>query len=492
MSQSSRVLTRFNRAAGLILDGLFGASSRGGARRIAYAAYLGLFLLGAALWGYLLNWGDISFGLHDWAEGTGHRLAFLQNAVRGGQLPLHMPDGSALRNITDRFLAIPDTIFSPQLVLLSFMPLGRFVLANTLLLYAAGFAGLLMLGRRLRLSAFSFGAVFFLFNFNGHVTDHIVVGHMHWAGYFLLPFFMLLILQALEGGIGWRWVLQLAVVMLSIFLQGAYHLFVMALIFLGLCGLAIPRLARPAALGVVFSILLSLGRILPPALEAGRFDTEFLSGFETVGQLIQAFTQLRVPTPEQVFSRSSLTPLGWWEIDHFIGVVGLGFVLGYGLVFGLLRSPPEARLRELAAPMAAMMVLAIGRVYKVINLLGIPLISSQRVATRFVIFPLLFLLVLAGFNVQRHLEQRGSSGAVRLLALALLGVGAHDLWQHVKLWRFERMFDLFANLPVDLSGEVVANHPDPAYGLTLGIGWGVALVTLAALGYAAARESRAA
>jgi hypothetical protein len=67
----------------------------------------------------------------------------------------------------------------------------------------------------------------------------------------------------------------------------------------------------------------------------------------------------------------------------------------------------------------------------------------------------------------------------------------NDLWQHAKLWRFERMFELFANLQVDLTGEFIANHPDPAYALALGIGWAVAALTLIALVYLAARESRA-
>jgi hypothetical protein len=472
--------------------GLFEAAPRGLGRWASYAWYLGLLVLGAALWGYLLNWGDISFGLHDWAEGTGHRLAFLQTAVRSGMLPLHMPDGSALRNLTDRFAAIPDTLLSPQVLLLGFMQLGPFVLANTLLLYACGFVGLLLVARQLRLSAFAFGVVFFLFNFNGHITDHVVVGHMHWAGYFLLPYFVLLVMRALDGATGWRWTLMLSLVMLLTFLQGASHLFVMALIFLGLCALASRRMIRPAVLGIGFSILLSLGRILPPALESGKFDTEFLSGFETAGQMLEAFVTLRVPIPEQVFSRSPLSPLGWWEIDQFVGVVGLVFLVVYGLLFAWLRHPPEGRQRGLAGPLVAMTVLSIGRIYEPINLLGIPLISSQRVATRFIIFPVLFLVVFAASNLQRHLEERGASRAARSLALALLGVGAHDLWQHIKLWRVDRMFGLFTELPVDLTGELVANHPDPPYFLALGIGWAVAGLTLLALIYLAARESPAA
>jgi hypothetical protein len=200
--------------------------------------------------------------------------------------------------------------------------------------------------------------------------------------------------------------------------------------------------------------------------------------------------QLRLPIPEQAFSNSPLSPLGWWEIDHYVGVLGLAFILVYGVLIPWLDRPPETRSRVLAAPILAMTVLSIGRLFEPINALGIPLISSQRVSTRFMILPLLFLLVLAGSKLQRRLERSGASLGAQALGLALLAVGAQDLWQHIKLWRYERMFGLFADLPVDLSGEVVANHSDPAYTLALGIGWGVALLTLVALVYAAVRESR--
>ena len=161
-----------------VVGGLFEVAPTGVGRWASAGWYVALFLAGAVLWAYILNWGEIHFGRGDWAEGTGHRLAFLQNAVRSWQLPLHMPDGSALRNVTDRFMSTPDTILSPQVLLLGVLNLGSFVLANTLLLYAAGFTGMFLLARRLGLSAFAFGVVFVLFSLNGHITDHIVVGHI--------------------------------------------------------------------------------------------------------------------------------------------------------------------------------------------------------------------------------------------------------------------------------------------------------------------------
>jgi hypothetical protein len=472
------------------VGGLFGVAPAGVGRWASVGWYLAIFVVGAVLWAYILNWGEIHFGLGDWAEGTGHRLAFLQNAVRSRQLPLHMPDGSALRNVTDRFISTPDTILSPQVLLLGVLDLGPFVLVNTLLLYAIGFVGMFLLGRRLGLSAFAFGVVFVLFALNGHITDHVVVGQMHWVGYFLLPFFVHLILDAVDGRAGWSWVLKIALALFFMFLQGAYHLFVMSLIFLLLCAVSSRRLAGPALIAVVFSILLSLGRILPPGLEAGRFDSEFLSGFTTVGQMLSAFVELREPIPEQVFAQSLLSRLGWWEIDHFLGVLGLAFVVGYGLIYAWISRDAEVRYRALSVPIFAMAFLSIGRIFKVVNALGIPLLSSQRVSTRFVVFSLIFLLVVAGRNLQAHLGRLTRARLGKALCLALFGLGFHDLWQHIKLWRVDRMPDLFRNLEIDLTGEFVANHPDPAYAAALGIGWGIALLSLGVLMWLSLRGYR--
>ena len=121
-----------------------------------------LLLLGLLVWGYFLNFGSIPFDYHDWAEINAPRIAFLKDAVTKGLLPLHMPDASALRGFTDRFMALPDVILSPQIILLRWLSVGDFVLVHTWLLYAIGFLGLFVLKQHLQLSLFSFTWLFFL------------------------------------------------------------------------------------------------------------------------------------------------------------------------------------------------------------------------------------------------------------------------------------------------------------------------------------------
>ncbi len=452
---------------------------------------IGLTVGGALLWAYILNWGRINFLYSDWAEGMGHRLAFLQDAVRTGQLPLNMPDPSALRNITDRYLAIPDTIISPQVLLLKFMAPGTFVVANTLLLYAAGAWGLWRLARRYRWSPVVFTFVFLIFNFNGHITDHMVVGHIHWAGYFLLPWFVLLILQAVEAAPGWRWILKLDVLLLLVFLQGAFHLFVMALMFMGLLALTRRRLFAPLLKAGFLAGLVCAVRILPPALESGKFDLAFLSGFDSAFQLLSSTVDLKLAVQSEVFRSTPLNPLGWWELDHYIGLVGLLFVGLLGVGMWVRQQGQARRYRALILPSLVMTVLSIGRIYEPINRLGIPLLSSQRVSSRFFIFAMLFLLVLAGIHLQRLIESGRVSRWARLGLVGALPVLANDLWQHEKLWRVAHLPDIFNARDVNLSLAYVANHPDPPYAAALIIGLAISLLTLAFLGWKAYRERTA-
>jgi hypothetical protein len=108
-------------------------------RWITWGWLIGLYITGLLLWGYFLHWGGINFNIDDWLDISGTRLAFLRDAVRSGQLPLHISDPATLGGITDRFLAIPDEILSPQVFLLRFISIGRFVFVDVGMLYSLGF-----------------------------------------------------------------------------------------------------------------------------------------------------------------------------------------------------------------------------------------------------------------------------------------------------------------------------------------------------------------
>ncbi len=278
-----------------LVEALFSYDAERKRRWLTFVWLAGLILAGALLWAKFLNFGDIPMDYLDWAEISGPRLAFLQNAVQTGQLPLHVNESSALRVDTDRLMSVADMILSPQVLLLGVLSIGQFALANILILYAIGAAGLLWLRRRFRLSLLVFTVLFLLFNFNGHILSHLSVGHANWGGgYLLFPWLVVLTFQLLDGGQGWKWVLNLALLLFFMFLNGAFHPYVWAFIFLGLVGICSWKHMGLVVKGLLAALLLSMVRILPIALESGKLGGEFITGYVTLTHLVQAMV---LPTP---------------------------------------------------------------------------------------------------------------------------------------------------------------------------------------------------
>ena len=446
----------------------------------------GLFFTGAGLWFFFLDGGNLNFDFLDWAEVNGPRMAIMQDAARQGILPLHTNNPSGLRGVTDRFLAIADTPFSPQFYALKFLSLGQFMLFNTLLLYAVGFVGLLLLHHQQRLSLFVTTILFLLFNFNGHITSHLAVGHTNWTGHFLLPFFVLLALQLVEKPWGWRWVCSLALTMLAIFLQGDFHLYVWCLIFLGILGIAYPRLLPAVLTGGVAIALVSMARILPPILELGKMDSEFKNGFSSVLDIVAALGVLSGPEVSyQGLNILNLTAV--WEKDTYTGLVGLAFLAIFGMYRALkARSEKNESANpyyKLLAPSLLLTILSYGTLYKVIALLApIPIFSGERVTSRFLIVPVVVVASVGAIYLQRLIDQREHSPLEKLVYLSLVFLLGLDLLQHLKLWRIEEisaMVELFPKIPFDPAAHGAITRVDLPYSNAILAG---GLVSLAALG----------
>jgi hypothetical protein len=450
-----------------------------------------LYVMGILLFGKFLNWGNIPFDWLDWAEVNAPRLAFIRNAVLEGVLPLHMADTSALRGVTDRFLTVPDPILSPQILLFKFLDVGPFVLVHILLLYTLGNWGLLWFRRRYQLSLAALTAVFLLFNFNGHILAHLSVGHVTFAGYFLFPWFLVLVFQlVVDGRQGWVWVAKMAMLLFAIWLQGAFHQYIWALMFLGLIGLTSWKAFGQALKAGIATLLLSMVRILPPAMMLGQYDDEFLGGYPTVWEALRSMVAIVFPAESIEAPRNMLNVLAWWEFDLYLGLIGAAFLLYFGLGRWLKGKHPEHAYPALLLPVVVLFVFSIGRVYRLVRLLPIPLLSGERASIRMIILPAVTLLILAAIEFQAWLRERGSEPILQLSGLGLLFLLGHDLWQHLKVWQVTNAVEAFPVARVDLALRVVGNHPDPAYTNLLALGAIVSLVTLAALIVLWVRERR--
>jgi hypothetical protein len=447
---------------------LFQGSNKTGGLELGWIAIL--WLIGLFLFGQFFNWGNIPFDFHDWAEISAPRIAFVQDAVKTGQLPLHMPDGSALRNVTDQYLALPDVILAPQMLLLAVLPVGWFVLVNVWLMYSFGLLGLIHLWKRLRLSPVVFAILFFIFNFNGSILTHFGVGHVNYTGYFLYPILFILLMDMaeseepfnLKSRAAWRWLAGYAFLLFFMLLNGSFHQFIWALMLTGLAGLFRWRNFWQSMAGIIAAGLLSAFRLLPPALHLGQFDSEFLSGYPSIIDVWTALTGL--VSPDKAFAHTGqLTNLGWWEFDLFIGLTGAVFLLVFGIGWWLTNHDAPDWLKTLAGPSLVLFVFSMGSLYKIVMYIPIPLINGERVSARLVTLPFVLLMLAAVYGFQRFIGEKGKTVLWQWIGLAGLFLLAHDLWQNVKLWRVNVAAQYFPVTPVNLAIKVVSNHADLAY-----------------------------
>jgi hypothetical protein len=385
-----------------------------------------------------------AFTREDWPKEYRY-ASILQQAVRQGGVPYFIS-----RPIhTRRFLALPEVTWSPQVVLLRVLEPGPFVLANTWLLYSVGFLGLVALERRLRLGMLPFTFVFLLFFLNGHVTAHLAVGHSMWAAHFLLPWFCLAVLVLAEDPSHRRAPLAVALVLFVMLLQGGFHLFVWCVMLVGLLGLFDRRKLRGVAEALVWAAALALCRLAPAYFLLDRKDQAFISGVPSLSVLWRGLVSL-VP-PSAALEGGRFGQLNSWEYDHYIGLVGLAWLLFFG-VWRAWRGPRHPSL-GLLSPLVVMALLSLGDLYAPWNALPIPLLSAERVSSRLLLLPLLFLVLFSARRMREWLDghPRGIRRALAIVgALAL----AASLLSHSRLWRLESSEPLLPERHGNLAIEI--------------------------------------
>lgn len=434
-----------------------------------------LFVIIFIGWGVFLNWGEIPFDFHDWAEVNAPRLAFMKDAVTKGKLPLHMPDSSALRGVTDRYMALPDIILSPQVLLLRWMPVGTFVLAHTWLMIGLGYWGLLRLKKRFGLSLLSFTWITLLYFFNGHMLSHYAVGHVTWGGAFLLSWFAELVFALIDGDQGAVWETKMAFLLFFIFLQGSFHQFVWCVIFLGFTAISNWKLLLPILRSGIAASLLSAVRIIPPALQMGAFDDDFLGGYRTPVQILNAFVKIIAPADSLDQAKTGAV-LGWWEFDIYTGLTGL-LIIGIASAAWLLLRKKELGFPALLCPVAVLSLFSVRNVYMIMRFFHIPLFSGERVSSRFLLLPFVFILIAGICALQTFLTGKRYGKLVNLLLTAGIIPVCFELWKHLNIWKVTEAVKGFPYTYTDLSIKIVANHPDQPYTTGLLIGLLVTVVT---------------
>ena len=448
-----------------------------------------LFLTGIVWFGSFFEWGNHTLDYFDWADISGPRFQFLRTAVRAGEFPLHISDPSTFHGTTLRYLAVSDSFISPQYLLLYRLSIQRFNLANVWLLYALGFAGLLVLRSRLRLSVISFAAVFFLFNFNGHLLAHYGVGHATWGGYFLFPWFVLLVFKLLDGDRSWGLTLSITALLFVIWLQGSFHQYVWLLMFLACLGVFVPRIFWMVVRTGVFVVLGSAFRILPSILQLGSYSASFDSGYPTLFSVWDSLVKVTDPMNSTHFIKGMVeNGVGSWETTAFIGLLGGLFLVYFGVYRGLIdaRTP----FRALILPLGVIFLLCMGSLMGELRLLPIPIIQGERVSSRMFSVVLVFLLVLAAERFQRGIDAAPQKLPVLALSLLGLGINTVDLWADSNVWRISNGMQEFWAAFQAQKWSVNNNYGDTLYLWLVFGGLALSALVFGILGRLAWREAR--
>lgn len=417
-----------------------------------------LFAAGLMHWLLFFHYGKISFNAHDWQKEYTY-YSILREAIKTGTMPYHV---AITFHGTNRFLALPETNLSPQILLLPIMKVGRFVLVNMLILYSVGFAGCLLIMRRYRLSILPFTLLFLLFNFNGHLTSHIGVGHSMWGAYFLLPFFFLFVVDMVEGKSTRTTPIKLALTLFFIMLQGGLHMYVWALTFLILLLIFNLRNFKTIALSIGFSVLLSAFRLLPAAFALVGRKERFIWSYPTLRDLVDSLITIRQQTPERLIPWGTV---GWWEYDIYIGIIGLAFILWFGVVSRFSKAPDleQHKYKAFDLPILIMGTLSLSYFHAFFTRIPFPLLRSERVATRFVVLPLILLAILASirFNDVLNRAKRGIKFKIAaIVGIAVMSLGFVD---HSYLWSVVRLERVFRSRTPDLSVPDIITIQDGFY-----------------------------
>jgi hypothetical protein len=461
------------------------------------AVLLALFVGGGVAWATLLSAdGRLLSGpapaVEDWPKEFRY-VRVLQQAVQDLRLPLYVS-----RPILSgrKLLAVPELNCAPHVLLLRWLPPATFLAVDALLFYALGFAGLLLLRRRYGLGLLPFALLALVFFFNGHLVAHLGVGHSMWAAHFLLPFFVLLVLE-MVGDARPRTPVLLALVLFAVLLRGGIHLFAWCVLFLLLLGAFNPRRAKAVLAALAWAAALGAVRLLPAAFLARHREQAFLSGYPSLLTLGQALSTIRDAT--EPLRGGFFGQLGWWEYDSYLGPLLLLWLLVCGLAWSRQAALPGAAERGLWGPMAVLAALACGDSYLLLNLAPLPLLNAERVSARLLILPLVFLAAIAALRLQGWLARVRAADPRWMRAAPALGLlvwlaAAAPLALHAAAWRMTRLQQIVpprrALMNVDLAPLPPLVGDDGAYVALVGVAAAVSVAALLAAAWTLRYRSR--
>ncbi len=442
-------------------------------RRLDLYCAVVFYLSGLWIWAQFFRFGNMAFLAADWYK----ELAFykvIQQSLIDGTVPFHI---NFVFHGTNRFIAIPEIILAPQIVILKFVEnIGIFFLSNALVLFTIGFFGCVAIRRKYELSTFSFVVFSTVFSFNGYITSHFAVGHTMWGGYFFLPWMFVVIKVMLEKH---RSIISnalwLAMVLSLMFLHGSLHLLVGCIIYLMLIAIFDHRFIKVISLSFCFMVLLSSYRIFPAIYSFGGYEQVFETGIPTVRDLFDGLTLIKYPSMDLIGGISGA--MYWWELDFFVGGIGCLFLVFFGVYHVWRHDELKSMFRVMIWPNIIVAILAMSYFYQLIFKLPLPLITVERIPSRMMIIPVVSILIMACVGFDRYCRRMSGVGALHVLACLGLAQTCMELMTHLRFWNVTSINAVLPAAPV-LDIRTVTVPGDQTFMTVVGVSYGVSAVAL--------------
>jgi hypothetical protein len=186
----------------------------------------------------------------------------------------------------------------------------------------------------------------------------------------------------------------------------------------------------------------------------------------------------------------------WWEVDHYIGIIGLIILICFGIFLRLKEKNSSCinDYRLLNTPMLVMVILSLGSTYEVLTYIPIPLITVERVSTRFLIIPLLILMVISCIWMQHVFNRLSAHWGLICIALAGILIEGALLVKHSAGWQVTIWEDKFSKLRIRMDDQlsVWAQSVEQYYVPAVQISYLISLIALLAFAvwYIYFRKSR--
>jgi hypothetical protein len=302
----------------------------------------------------------------------------------------------------------------------------------------------------------------------------------------MFPLYFELIFQLLDGQQNWKWVAKLTVLSFYTILAGSQHHFTWMMLFAAFLALSYWRGFKWILAGIVFSGFASAIRLLPPVLEVGKFSYKFFAvpGYLNLFDFFTSMVSLH--GPNHVFEGWPYD-IGFWEFDYYLGLAGVILLLYFGVIRWAKDWKSGKIHSALILPTAALFLFSQSYVY-VYTLSRIPMLASERIASRMVSLPVTLILIVAAVYLNESLK--AGNIPLRVFTLFALAFLVNDLSIHSGMWNIVNISKNFVHIMLDFSGNSIINHPDPKYQLVLYAGAALSLGTILILSVLVVNEGK--